>query len=314
MGRKVSRGQQAPRKTETREGAWGRFGRAVQGQIIPWLFLMPALLVFATFSWYPIILGAVVSFQEYHPLRPPRWVGFENFQTLFSDPLFATAWGNTAKFALLALLFGYMVPVILALAINEVRRFSAFFRAAYYLPAILPGVVTAVLWQWMYDPGAGLINSVIRLFGGRGLPWLLSAETVIPSLVIMATWAGAGATMVVYLAALRGIPVELYEAAEIDGASVVQRIRYISVPQVLPVMLTMLILQIVGTIQVFTEPYVMTGGGPNNASITVMLLIYRYAFRYFEFGVASAAGLILFLVLLAITIVYLWVTRRVQND
>lgn len=292
---------------------FSQMGKTLKRQFLPWLFLLPTVLGFIVFSWYPIVLGLIVSLQKYHPIRPPQFVGLANFETLFSDPLFVTAWKNTVEFSLLSLLIGYPVPVVLAILVNEVRRGKSFYRIAYYLPAVLPGVVTAVLWRWLYDPGVGLLNTVIRVFGGQGLPWLMSADTVIPSLVFMATWAGFGSTTVVYLAALQGVPSELYEAAEIDGALVLQRLRYITLPQIRPVMLTMLILQIIGTFQVFTEPFVMTSGGPNNASLTILLLIYRYAFMYFDFGVAAAAGFILFVVLLLVTLTYFRVTARLEE-
>lgn len=284
--------------------------RALRHHCAAYLFLLPALLVFATFSWYPIMRGFIISFQRIDLRNPPQWIGFENFRLVFNDPLFSVAWRNTLQFAGLALLLGYLLPVILAIAVNEMRHGKAYFRLAFYLPVILPPMVTVLLWKWFYDPGPGLANNILRLIGLPTQPWLQSPRTAMVSLVILSTWANAGGTMLLYLAALQGIPAHLYDAAEIDGANLWQRLIHITLPQLRIVLLIMLVLQIIGTMQVFTEPFVMTDGGPVNSTVTVLLLLYRYAFRYGNFGAASAIGLMLFLVLSAFSLVYLWLTRR----
>jgi multiple sugar transport system permease protein len=280
------------------------------------LFLLPALLFFTFFSWFPILRGFVISFQQF-AIRtdiPPQFVGWENFRLVFSDPLFWVAWKNVFYFVFLGLFIGYFIPILLAIGINEMRHFRGYFRIAYYLPAILPMVVVAIMWRWFYDPGMGLANLMLNFFHLPTSPWLLSEKTAMVSLVIMATWQGAGATAIIYLAGLQGISEELYEAAEIDGASIRQRMLHITIPQIRPVMLIMLLLQIIGTFQVFGEPLIMTKGGPNNSTLTIMLLIYRYAFTYVQFGAAAAISLCLFIVLLILTIVYFRLTKRFQVE
>lgn len=300
----------AARPTPARRGpATGRLRRAIGDNLTAYGFLCGALVVFALFSWYPIIRGVLLSFQQVNFVTDPIWVGWQNFETLFADPLFLTAWRNTLLFTGLALIIGFAVPFAVAIVLNELRHTKAYFRMVVYLPVMLPPVVVAILWKWFYDPGPGLFNSVLRFFGLPPLAWLNSTDTSMLSLVIVATWASMGSATLIYLAALQTIPGELYEAAELDGANLWQRLRHITLPQTRFVLLVMMLLQIVATMQVFTEPYIMTGGGPEDATVTVLLLLYRYAFVYNDFGTASAMSLLLFVVLGAFSALYLRLTR-----
>lgn len=287
-----------------------RWLKHVRDNIVPYLFLMPALLVFTTFCWYPIMRGFVVSFQKYDLLNPPQWIGWDNFRFVLADPVFPVVWRNTVQYTLLGLLIGYLVPVVLAVAVNEMRRGKSFFRLAFYLPVILPPMVSVLLWKWFYDQDTGLFNALLGLLGLPGQPWLLSARTAMISLVIQSTWSYAGGTMLLYLAALQGIPAHLYDAAEIDGAGFWGRLRHITLPQMRPIMLIMLVLQIIGSMQFFTEPFVMTNGGPANATLSVVMLLYRYAFRDYNFGAAAALGLLLFFLLVSFSLLYLRLTQR----
>ncbi|MBX7247049.1 MAG: sugar ABC transporter permease [Candidatus Sumerlaeaceae bacterium] len=281
-------------------------------------FLAPAIVLFALFSWWPIIQTFVISFQDYSldPKVPSRWVGLENFrQILFVDgEIAAAAWGNVLLFVVLALLVGYLIPVVLAIAINEMRHGNALFRIAYYIPVILPLVVVTIMWKYIYAPEEGLLDSVFRMVGLPAVGWLINKGTAMLGLVIMATWKGAGGAMIIYLAALQGVPPELYEAAELDGASVRQRIRHITIPQILPVMLVLGILQIIGTFQIFTEPFIMTRGGPARGTYTVLMFVYDKMLREYNYGQAAAMGLLLFLVLVALTLVYRYATRRLGQE
>ena len=275
------------------------------------LFLLPALLLFAFFVWYPIIYGFVLSFQDNSLFGGSgSWVGLGNFRRIFADPLFTVAWGNTLKYALFGLLFGYATPVVLALAINEVRYGKAYFRLAFYLPVIIPPLVTVFLWGYMYTPDGGLLNGLLSQIGVGNQPWLQSPNSALQSLVVVTTWANAGGTMLIYLAALQSIPAELYEAAELDGAGIARRVWHVVLPQIRGVMLIMLILQIIATFQIFTEPFALTSGGPVNSTTTIMLLIYYYAFQNADLGAASALSVILFLVLVTLSLGYFGVTRR----
>ncbi|MEU2064817.1 sugar ABC transporter permease [Streptomyces sp. NPDC013455] len=292
-----------------RPPAGGRGRRRLADQVRAYGFLLGGLLCFALFSWYPAIRAVVIAFQKYTPGSPPEWVGTANFTRVLHDPEFTAAWRNTLTFTLLALLIGFAVPFVLALVLNELRHARAFFRVVVYLPVMIPPVVSALLWKWFYDPGAGLANEALRFLHLPTSNWSNGADTALVSLVIVATWANMGGTVLIYLAALQSIPGELYEAAELDGANLFQRVRHVTIPQTRFVVLMLMLLQIIATMQVFTEPFVITGGGPEDATVTVLYLIYKYAFLYNDFGGACALSVLLLLLLGAFSALYLRLTR-----
>lgn len=278
-----------------------------------YLFLLPALAVFALFVWYPIVLGVVMSFQSVDMINPATWVGLTNYREVLADPLFGVAWRNTLAFTGYALLFGYFIPIILALLINEMRHGKGFFRLAFYLPVMLPPIVTVFLWRWIYNPDSGLLNALLSLVHLPGGLWLENPGTALPALMVIATWSAAGSTMLIYLAALQGVPASLYEAAEIDGTNLWKRLWHITLPTIRPIMLLMLVLQVIGTMQVFTEPFTITDGGPQNSTMSILLLIYNYAFQNGDFGGASALGVMLFLVLAVFALIYMRMTSRLMQ-
>ncbi|MGP2439914.1 carbohydrate ABC transporter permease [Streptomyces sp. JW3] len=290
----------------------GRRRLAEQGRAYG--FLLGGLICFALFSWYPAIRAVVIAFQKYTPGADPEWVGTDNFTRVFQDPEFADAWRNTLTFTVLALLIGFAIPFVLALVLNELRHAKAFFRVVVYLPVMIPPVVSALLWKWFYDPGAGLANEALRFLHLPTSNWSNGADTALISLVVVATWANMGGTVLIYLAALQSIPGELYEAAELDGASLPQRVRHVTVPQTRFVILMLMLLQIIATMQVFTEPFVITGGGPENATVTVLYLIYKYAFLYNDFGGACALSVMLLALLGVFSAGYLRLTRSDGED
>lgn len=278
-------------------------------------FVAPALVLFLVFAAWPIVRSFIIGFQDYSVVQGPAWAGMANFERVVTDPMFARAWRNTGHFVVLALLLGFPLPILLAVAINEVRRGQSFLRLAFYLPAILPIVVVALMWERFYAQ-SGLFNAALGAVGAGPAGWLDSPRWAMPSLVLMATWKGAGATMLIYLAALQSLSSELYEAAEIDGASVRRRLWHITLPHLVPHMQIILILQLLGTLQVFLEPFLMTNGGPGETqpTLTVLLLIYRYAFTDWHLGWAAAAGFILFTVLVAVAVFQRWLSRRLTGE
>ncbi|PWI08439.1 ABC transporter permease [Streptomyces sp. NWU339] len=288
--------------------AGSRRWRRLTDQLRAYGFLLGGLVCFALFSWYPAIRAVVIAFQRYTPGSPSEWVGTANFTRVLDDPEFGAAWRNTLGFTLLALLIGFALPFVLALVLNELRHAKAFFRVVVYLPVMIPPVVSALLWKWFYDPGTGLANEALRFLHLPTSNWSNGADTALVSLVIVATWANMGGTVLVYLAALQSIPGELYEAAELDGASLLQRIRHVTIPQTRFVILMLMLLQIVATMQVFTEPFVITGGGPENSTVTVLYLIYKYAFLYNDFGGACALSVMLLALLGLFSALYLRLT------
>ncbi|MEV0287668.1 MULTISPECIES: sugar ABC transporter permease [unclassified Kribbella] len=282
---------------------------AIRRELLGLVFLTPALVVFGLFSWWPILRGLLISFQHTNLVDPAVWVGLENFQAVLTDPLVGTAVWNTLLFVALGLVIGFPAPILLAALMSTVRRGAAAYRVLVYLPVVVPPVVAILLWKWFYDPGSGLFNQALGLIGLGPYLWLQSPQTAMLSLVLEATWAGMGGAALIYLAAMTGIPAELYEAAESDGAGIWRRIWHVMLPQLRPVIGLLLLLQLIGTIQVFTEPYIFTQGGPDNATLTILLLIFRYGFQDGEYGQAAALSVVLAIVLAALSAVYLRLTR-----
>ena len=289
---------------------WDRFKRRVADNAVAYAFLAAGIVCFALFSWYPLIRGIMLSFQQDNLVTPPTWVGLQNYRNLFADPLFTTAWKNTAEFTGLALVFGYFVPLAIAVLLNELRHLSGFFRIAVYLPVMLPPIVSVMMWSYFYDPGNGLFNILLRDAHLPTSQWIQSPHTAMISLVLVSTWSNMGGATLMYLAALKAIPGELYEAAEIDGAGPWRRLRTVTLPQLRFIMLVLLLLQIIATMQVFIEPFQLTGF-TDPSTITIMTLVYRYAFAVNQdFGLAASLSVLLFLVLAAFSALYLWLTRE----
>jgi multiple sugar transport system permease protein len=277
------------------------------------VFLLPFIVVFGIFSWFPIVRAFVMSVQVTNLVSDPVFVGLENFRRVLADPLFATAVSNTAWFALLALVFGFPVPIVLAVIMSEVRSKRGLYSALVYLPVVIPPVVAVLLWRFFFDAApTGVFNTILGWFGVGPLPWLQSAGSAMPSIVIEATWAAAGGTVIIYLAALLAVPAELYDAADVDGASIWQKIWHVTLPQLRAVIFVTLILQLIATAQLFTEPLLFTHGGPANATLTVLLLIYHYAFQNSlggDYGMAAALSVMLAGFLAVFTAGYFWLTR-----
>jgi multiple sugar transport system permease protein len=283
-----------------------------RGGLSTLVFALPLLVVFGVFSWLPIGRAVVMSFQETN-LLTSTWVGLDNFSAIFADPKLPLAIKNTAWFAVLALIFGYPLPLLAAVIMADVRRMKGLYSALAYLPVVVPPVVAVLLWRFFYDPRSeGVFNSILGWVDLGPYPWLQSQTWAMPSLVLEATWAAAGGTVIIYLAALTSVPAELYDAAEVDGASLWRKVVHVTLPHLRGVLLITFILQIIGTAQVFLEPYLFTGGGPANATLTIMLLIYRYAFGQSlgaDYGQATALSLLLALFLAVTSLVYFRLTR-----
>ncbi len=278
------------------------------------LYLVPSMVGFVLFVYYPIVRGVLASFQDVDLVNGSRWIGWDNFVTVFNDPLFGRAWTNTLLFTGLSVVLGYGAPVLVSLVVNEMRRGRWFFQLAVYLPAMMPPIVAALLWRYIFDPTEiGVLNAALGVLGIGPQPWLQSSSQALLTLVAISTWASFGFWVLVYLAALRGIPGELYDAAELDGASVLNRVRYITLPYIRHIVLAGLLLGIIGEMQVFTTPFALTGGGPSNATMTVVLLLYNYAFKFNDFGAAAALGVMLLIFLGALSALYAVLTRRLTR-
>ena len=288
--------------------------RRLREGLIALVFALPAILVFAYFSWGPILRGMVLGWQKTN-FAESTWVGWSNFEYVLSDPLLPQAVGNTLMFALLGMIFGFPIPLFLAVFMSELRRSQRIFNLLTYLPVVVPPVVAILLWKTFYDPSPnGLFNQILGLVGLGPYPWLNSPTMALPSMVLEATWAAAGATAIIYLAAIASVRTELYEAAELDGAGIGRKVWSVTLPQLRGVILIMILLQIIGTMQVFAEPFLFTGGGPSNSTMTILLMIYNYAFVSQDFGAASALSVLLALSLGVISAIYFWATRRWSSE
>ena len=299
--------------------------QAVRGRRNQWLrrnlsahgFLIGAVLCFAFFSWYPMAREIIMSFQK-TKLGVTSWAGWQNYIRIFHDPTFWTAWRNTLEFTGLALVFGYAVPFFAAILLNELRHAKGYLRVLVYLPVMLPPASALLLFAYFYDPTYGLFNRILQLLHLPTSQWVQSPGTTMPTtamiaVVLAATWMNMGAATLIYLAALQNIPGELYEAAELDGAGLFSRIWHVTVPQTRLILSLLLMLQIVATMQMFIEAFILTGGpGVNNNTLSVVDLIYIYAFSMSgssNYNSASALGVVLMLVLGAFSGAYLWLSR-----
>ena len=268
-----------------------------------YLFLTPALLGLLIFTLGPMIASLYYSLCDYEIVNPPVWIGLDNYRRLFLiDPLPMHALGVTAYYAFVGVPLRLFAQLFIAILLNRALFAKSIFRTILYLPSIVSGVALSLLWVWLLNPEFGLVNLLLwRLFHIEGPRWLTSTEWVIPALILMSMW-GIGGGMVVCLAGLQGIPEEQYEAAELDGAGGLQKFRYVTFPYMTPVLFFNLVMGIIGSFQVFTQGYIMTNGGPSNASLFYVLYLYWNAFNYFKMGYASALSWVLFAVIMCLTL------------
>ncbi|MGQ4473808.1 carbohydrate ABC transporter permease [Streptomyces violaceoruber] len=287
----------------------GAFGRSLKRNLTAHGFLIGAVLCFAFFSWYPMVREFFLAFQKTDQ-GEVSWVGLENLETVFNDPAFWQAWRNTALFTVLALVLGFAVPFVVAIVINELRHGKGYLRLLVYLPVMLPPVASVLLFKYLYDPGYGMLNEVFGFFGLPEQQWLQDPDLSMLSVVIASTWMNMGGAALIYLAALQGIPGELYEAAELDGAGLLRKIWHVTIPQTRLILSLMLLMQIIATMQVFVEPFLLTGGaGPEGSTTTVVYLIYQYAFNFNDYGAAAALGLLLLVLLAGFSAAYVKLSR-----
>jgi len=277
-----------------------------------WLIMLPGIGLFAFFLWWPLLQGIRMSMFKTRNIELVEFIGFENYVRVISREDFSQALSNTLSYTFWSLLIGFVIPILMALFIGETVRGRGFFRTAAYIPNILPGLAAVLLWKAFFSAErTGVINILLGYLGIEPIAFLSEANLVIPLIVITATWKGAGATALIYMAGLAGINPELYEAATIDGAGVLKRIRYITVPAIFNLGSTLLILQIISIFQIMYEPLVLTSGGPDDASLSLMLLMWRYAFGgQIDYGRASAVAVIIAVILLFFTAVYSVVNKR----
>lgn len=282
--------------------------------ITGWLLLLPSLILFCYIIWRPIVFSVFYSFFDLQGFTPTKFVGFKNYIDVLTDSLLLKALLNTLKFVLWSLVISFPVPIIVAFMLNEVMHGKEIFKFSLFFPSVLPAMAISLIWALMYDPGqGGLMNTVLYYLGLPPFEWLQNKKVVIPLMQIAMAWGGIGSTALIYISAMQGIDNELYEAARLDGAGFFRRIQVVLLPHISGMLLIMLVRHIIGTCQILEEPLLMTGGGPNNASITMGLQMYRYAFIYFQTDKALAYGGIMFVLLMILTIGYHRLDKKINE-
>ena len=231
-----------------------------------YIYVLPALFIYGLLTFYPMIKTVIYSFQQVNLVKSSVWVGLDNYIRMIGNPLFGIAWKNIFEFMALSILMGFMVPIILGMMINELGRLGKFFQTMVYLPSLIPIAVALLVWRRIYTPEGGILNSILKAVGMHAQLWLQNPDLAKPSMVVIMTWLGAGGSVLIYLSALKEIPPELYEAAELDGFSPLQRVWYLTLPLLSSRMQIMLVLQIITVAQIFNEPFILTSGGPANST------------------------------------------------
>lgn len=280
-----------------------------------YLFLLPNFFGLVAFTIYPILFAFVMSFTDWNLFSPAQWVGLANYKDLFTwDPFFWKTLGKTLYYVVLTVPGGIVVGLMLALLMNRAMRGITIFRSAIFIPQVMSLVTVSVIWRWLYNTDIGLFNYILSLVGLPAVDWLTSEKIVMPSIAIMSIWKGMGYNAVIFLAGLKAIPGVYYEAARIDGASNWRMFWSVTLPLITPSLFFIGVMSSIGAFQVFAEPFVMTNGGPGDASRVYGMYIYQNAFRFFDMGYASAMSYVLFVVILAFTILQLRITRSGGED
>lgn len=286
-------GRRAPRRQTLarRQAVWG------------WVFALPATLHIALWTGVPILVAMLLSLTHYDMLNPPSWAGISNYTAIANDPLFWRAMWHNLIIAAVGIPVSMLLALVLAVLLNQGVRGTGAFRTAVFLPHVTATVAIAMIWLWIYSPGQnGLLNYVGGFLGIPNQPFLNSPSQALPAVILVTIWQGLGLKTMIYLASLQTIDQQLYEAAEIDGASAVQRFRHITVPILAPTTFFILVTSIIGNFQTFDLIYVLTSGGPANSTTVVTYEIYETAFQQFRMGLASAQSVVLLVVLVVLTV------------
>ncbi len=275
-----------------------------------YLFIAVPVGLLILFTLAPVVYAIFTSFTNYDIINPSKWVGLSNYTKMWKDPFFRLALKNTLVYTALYIPPGLLVALGTALLLNRKRHFVSTFRVFFYLPVVASTVASATIWYWLLNPQEGLLNTVLRWFGVNGPAWLYDPNWAMVAIVIMSVWAGFGTNMLIMLGGLQSIPRELYEAARIDGASRYQSLRHVTVPGLQRPIFLVTALLIIGALQVFDQAYILTQGGPGNATLTIVYYIYNDGFLDLHMGYASAMSVVLFLIILVISLANSKITNR----
>jgi len=272
-------------------------------KIIPYLMVSPYLVHLCLFVLFPVFFSLFLMFFRWNIISPMEYIGLQNFYKLFQDRLFFRSLGNTLVFLLIHIPLQILIALLLAELLNQKIKFRSFLRASYFLPVIISGVVVTIVWWQLYGYDTGLLNRILVKLNLPKMGWLISPGMAMPSIAIMATWKNVGLYVVLFLVGLQTVPGQYYEAAEIDGASHWQQFRYITLPAINPTIFMVVILSTIGGFSLFIEPYIMTGGGPLNSTMSAVLYIYKQAFTYYHMGYAAALGFFFAVIIMLVVII-----------
>jgi multiple sugar transport system permease protein len=280
---------------------------------VPWLLLVPAIGLIGLWGYYPLLRGIVMAFQDYHIVGESPWVGLDNFIGIFRNPDFYLSVRQTFKYVFLSLALVFCAPIVLSLFLSEIPKGKLFWRSVFFLPQLTSGLVIVLLWKLIYNPTeVGLLNQVVRLFGGQTQDWLGNPDTAMLCTIVPTVWAGMGISSLIYLAALKGIPDELYEAAALDGAGVIAKLRYITIPQLMPLIIINFVGSFIATFQTMGNIFLLTFGGPGKETMVLSMTIWLEAYTKLHFSVATAMAWILGSALIGFAYLQINVLRKVE--
>ncbi|MBK7407559.1 MAG: sugar ABC transporter permease [Saprospirales bacterium] len=271
--------------------------------VLPYFVVSPYLIHLLLFVLFPVVFSIVLTFHKWNIISPMEYVGVDNFLRLFQDRLFWKAILNTLLFLVVHIPLQIVVALTLAYFLTQKLFIRGFFRASFFLPVVISGVVVTILWQQLYGMESGVINRVLTSLGLGRVEWLTNWRIAMISIAIMATWKNVGLYVILFLVGLQTVPISYYEAADVEGATAWQKFRYITLPAINPTIFMVVILSTIGGFSLFIEPYIMTGGGPLNSTLSAMLYIYKQAFEYYHMGYSATLGLFFALLIMLVVVV-----------
>lgn len=288
------------------------FFQSLRWQEAKWayLFLLPNVVLFVAFTIYPVFASLFYSLNKWDLHSPMEFVGLGNYRALFVDPIFRKVLFNTFYFTAGVIPFQTALALLIAVGLNQKIRFMTAYRAVYFVPVVTSAIAVSMVWQWMYQPQFGVINSLLSYFGIKGPNWLFSTTWAMPAVIFMSIWKNVGYSIVLYLAALQGVPESLHESAMIDGANAWQRFRKITIPMISPTTFFIIVLSVIGSFQSFDQVYILTQGGPSRSTSVIAHYLYQNGFQFFAMGYAAAIAYVLFAMLMVLTSIQWYYRRR----
>jgi multiple sugar transport system permease protein len=282
----------------------------IRRKVLPYLIVSPYLAHLLVFVLFPVVFSIVLTFHQWNIIAPMEYVGLDNFKRLVQDRLFWKAIWNTLRFLLVHIPLQIVVALALAYFLNQKLFLRGFFRAAFFMPVVISGVVVTILWQQLYGLETGLLNRWLISMGLGRVEWLSNPKLAMVSIALMATWKNVGLYVILFLVGLQTVPPSYYEAAEVDGANAWQKFWHITLPAINPTIFMVVVLSTIGGFSLFIEPYIMTDGGPLNSTLSAMLYIYRQAFGYYHMGYSATLGLFFAMLIMAVVAVQKFALER----